>query len=321
MKNAPPAMGATEWMLLLLLSALWGGSFFFIGIAVKALPPFTLVALRVGVAATALNLIVRATGSRMPPERRTWGAFFGMGLLNNMVPFSLIAWGETHIAIGLASILNATTPLFTVVVAHFLTRDEKMTKGRLSGILVGFTGVAVIIGVKSLHGLGAGTLAEFAVLGAALSYSFAGVFGRRFKKLGVSPLVTATGQVTASTILLAPVAAVIDRPWTLPAPGWETWAAVLGLALFSTALAYIIYFRILATAGATNVQLVTFLIPVNAILLGALFLGEHLVLKDFAGMAFIALGLAAIDGRVWRAIRKKTDRESVLACATKRGRQ
>ncbi|MFK5927546.1 MAG: EamA family transporter, partial [Desulfuromusa sp.] len=182
--------------------------------------------LRVGLAAIVLNLVVRASGLRMPTDRRLWGAFFGMGLLNNIIPFCLIVWGQTHIASGLASIFNATTPLFTVIVAHKFTKDEKITGGRLVGIIVGFAGVAAIIGLDSLSTLGNNTLAQFAVLGAALSYTFAGVYGRRFKSYGVAPMVTATGQVTASTLLLVPLAVIVDQPWTLAIPGLETWAAM-----------------------------------------------------------------------------------------------
>ena len=309
MDNINRTMGPLEWTLLLVLSVLWGGSFFFVGVAVKALPPFTIVALRVGLAAIALNIIVRATGMRMPTDPKLWGAFIGMGLLNNMIPFSLIVWGQTHIASGLASIFNATTPLFTVVVAHAFTKDEKITGGRLGGIIVGFAGVAVIIGLDSLNSIGTNTLAQFAVLGAALSYAFAGVYGRRFKSYGVSPMVTATGQVTASTILLVPIAVIVDKPWNLSVPGLETWAAIVALALFSTALAYILYFRILAVAGATNLLLVTFLIPISAILLGVIFLDEQLYFRDFAGMGLICLGLVAIDGRLFQYFRKRISRK------------
>jgi drug/metabolite transporter (DMT)-like permease len=174
-----------------------------------------------------------------------------------------------------------------------------MTGNRLAGVLVGFAGVAVMIGPAALAGLGNGLLPQLAVLGAALSYSFAGIFGRRFKGLGVSPLVTATGQVTASTLMLVPVALLVDRPWTLPMPSAAAWGAVIGIALLSTALAYVIFFRILASAGATNLMLVTFLIPVSAILLGGLFLGELLAVRHGVGMALIAGGLAAIDGRLF----------------------
>lgn len=294
----PARMSLLDWSLLLALSILWGGSFFFVGVVVKTLPPFTIVLLRVAIAAAALHLVLRATRSPMPWDARTWFAFFGMGLLNNAIPFSLIAWGQTHIASGLASILNATTPLFTVLVAHVLTADERLSKGRIVGVLLGFAGVVALIGPQALVGLGKDVLAQFAVLGAALSYAFASIFGRRFKRMGVSPLATAAGQVTASSALVLPVALIVDRPWTLPSPELPVWGAILGLALLATALAYILFFRILASAGAVNLMLVTFLIPVSAILLGSVFLGETLAPMDFLGMALIGLGLAAIDGRL-----------------------
>mgnify|MGYP001767165743 CR=1 FL=1 len=292
------SMGPTEWSLLVVLSVLWGGSFFFIGVAVDDLPPFTIVFLRVALAAVVLNAFVLTSGSGLSWNRELWRSFLGVGLLNNVIPFCLIVWGQARIASGLASILNATTPLFTVVVAHFLTRDERLSASRLGGVLFGLAGVALMIGPELLAGLGTDVLAQFAVLGAAICYAFAGVFGRRFHDRGVAPLVTAAGQVTASSVLLLPVAVVVDRPWTLPMPGLEVWLAMLGLALFSTALAYILYFRVLASAGATNLMLVTLLIPVSAVLLGTSVLGERLEAKHFAGMALIGLGLAAIDGRV-----------------------
>ena len=298
------AMSPGDWALIAILSIIWGGSFFFIGVAVNGLPPFTIVGLRVGIAALALHVIVRATGQRMPLNRETWVAFFGMGFLNNLLPFCLIVWGQTRIASGLASILNATTPLFAIIVTHLLTEDEKMTPNRLGGVLIGLSGVVMIIGTDALKGMGADVLAQFAVLGAAICYSLAGVFGRRFRRLGVSPLITATGQVSASTVMLLPLAILADRPWQLPVPGIDVWAAIIGLALISTAFAYIIFFRVLASAGVTNIMLVTFLIPVSAILLGVTFLGEHLQVKHLVGMGLIGLGLAAIDGRILGIMRK-----------------
>lgn len=297
------SMTALEWGMLLALSVLWGGSFFFNGVAVKELPTLSVVVARVGLAAVILLLALRFLGSGMPTDRRTWVAFFGMGLLNNALPFSLIVWGQGHIASGVASILNATTPLFTVVVAHWLTQDEKMTGGRLAGVIAGLAGVTVMIGGEALASLGVSVLAQLACLGAAVSYAFAGVFGRRFKAMGVTPMQTAAGQVTASTVLLLPLMLVVDRPWALPPPGTAAVLAIVGVAALSTALAYILYFRILATAGATNLLLVTFLIPVTAILLGVLVLGESLQPKHGLGMALIGLGLAAIDGRPLRAVR------------------
>jgi len=313
MTSVNRTMGPVEWSLLIALSVLWGGSFFFVGVAVSGLPPFTIVALRVGLAAIVLNLFVLAVGLRMPVERRVWLAFFGMGFINNLIPFSLIVWGQTHIASGLASILNATTPLFSVVVAHWLTTDERMTPGRIAGIVLGIAGVAVIIGPGALRGLGTNVLAQLAVLGASLSYAFGAVFGRRFRDMGIKPHVTATGQVSASTVMLLPLALLVDRPWTLAMPGMEVWGAVLGLAVLSTAVAYIIYFRILGSSGATNILLVTFLIPVSAVLLGVTILGETLLPRHLAGMLLIGLGLAAIDGRVvalWRSAGSGADGRS-----------
>jgi drug/metabolite transporter (DMT)-like permease len=297
-------MSLFEWAMLLGLSVLWGGSFFFAGVALSALPPLTLVVLRVGLAALILNAALPLAGLRLPRGREVSAAFFGMGLLNNVVPFCLIVWGQTQIASGLAAILNATTPLFTVV-AHLLTADERMTGNWLAGALTGLLGVAVMIGTAAFADEGSHLLAQLAVLGAALSYALAGVFGRCFQRMGVPALATATGQVTASTLLLLPVALLTDRPWTLPMPGAPVWGAVLGIAALSTALAYLLYFRLLATAGATNLLLVTFLIPVTAILLGTGVLGESLEVRHIVGMALIGVGLAAIDGRLLRRVRRR----------------
>lgn len=304
-RATPAAMGPLEWALLLSLSLLWGGSFFFSKLALAELPPLTIVLARVGLAALALHLVVLATGRRMPTDRGSWARFFAMGLLNNLIPFSLIFWGQTQIASGLASILNATTPLWTVVLAHLLTSDERLTAGRLLGVLLGLAGAVVVIGPDMLGGLGLDVLAQLAVLGAACSYAFAGIYGKRFR--GTPPILTATGQVTATAIMMLPIVALADQPWALPMPHLATWGALAGLALLSTAVAYMIYFRLLATAGATNLLLVTFLIPVSALLLGSAFLGERLDLRHFLGMALIGLGLAAIDGR-YRLLWARPDR-------------
>lgn len=292
-----------EWAMLLVLAAVWGGSFFFNGIAVRELPVFTIVVARVALAALILAALTRLAGETLPREPRIWRAFLAMGLVNNVVPFSLIVWGQQHIASGVASILNASTPLFTVVLAHFLTSDEKLTPGRAAGVVTGFAGVAVMIGLDLAEALGAHVAAQALCLAGAVSYAFAGIYGRRFRTMGLSPLAAATGQVTASSLLLVPLVLVVDRPWTLAMPGTATLAALAGVAAISTAFAYVLYFRILSSAGATNLLLVTFLIPVSAILLGVLFLGEVLLPRHVAGMALIGLGLSAIDGRPWRALR------------------
>ncbi len=290
--------------MLLALSVLWGGSFLFNGIAVRELPALTIVLARVALAAWILLLVCRAMGVRIPRDGRAWAAFGVMGLLNNAVPFTLIVWGQHHIASGVASILNATTPLFGVVLAHVLTADERLTPERLGGVLVGLSGVAVTIGLDAVGTLGADLPAQLGVLAAALSYALAGLWGRRFRRMGVAPLATATGQVCALSAVLLPLVLLVDRPWTLPMPSLATWGALLGLTALSTALAYVLYFRILATAGATNLLLVTFLIPVSAILLGLLFLGEALEPQHLLGMALIGAGLALIDGRLVRGLRR-----------------
>jgi drug/metabolite transporter (DMT)-like permease len=294
-KSIDRVMNPVEWSLLIVLSILWGGSFFFSKVALAELRPFTLVLGRVSLASIVLNVVVVATGYRMPRSLRTWGSFTIMGTLNNLIPFSLIFWGQTQIASGLASILNATTPLWAVLLAHFFTTDEKLTPNRLGGVLLGLFGVALIIGPGALRGLGLNFLAQVAVVGAALSYAVAGIYGKRLK--GIPPLVTASGQVTSTTIMMIPLVLLVDQPWALSMPTTRTWGALLGLALLSTAIAYSIYFRLLASAGATNLLLVTFLIPVSALLLGRTFLDERLDPSHLLGMAVIGVGLAAIDGR------------------------
>lgn len=293
------SMNTRTWVMLLALSVLWGGSFLFIGIAVRELPPLTLVFARVMIAAAVLigvavlmRLSFRLTGAVLL-------TLVGMSVLNNVIPFTLIVWAQGSIPSGLASILNATTPLFTVAVLHAAT-DEKAGHLKILGVVTGFLGVVVMMG-RDLGTLGASALLpQGAVLGAAMSYAVAGLWSRRIARQGIPPLVAAGGQLLCSTLLIAPLMLVVDRPWLLPIPSLKVVLAVLALALLSTALAYILFFRILARAGATNLSLVTFLIPVSAILLGIMVLGESLNAAQIAGMALIGLGLALIDGRLFR---------------------
>ena len=201
-------MGAAEWGMLLGLSVLWGGSFFFIGVAVKELPPLTIMMLRVGVAALILHVVVRVMGQWMPRDPKVWLAFGGMGLLNNVIPQTLIVWGQTQIPSGLASILNATTPLFAVLVAHFFTSDEKMTGKNLPASLSGLLEWPSWLARRRCSGLGSNIWAQLAILLASAFYGISGVYGRRFKQMGVTPMMTATGQLTASTLMLTPVALI-----------------------------------------------------------------------------------------------------------------
>lgn len=302
MTSANRPMTPGEWATLLVLSGVWGGSFFFNAVAVADLPVLTVVTARVGIAALLLAGFLALAGYRFPRDARVWAAFGVMGLLNNALPFTLIVWGQTMVPSGVASVINAATPLFGVVLAHYLTADEPMTANRVAGVLVGFAGVAVMVG--GAIGGGDALLGEIACLAATLCYACATIFGRRFRVMGVSPMVTAAGQLIAASAALLPLALAIDRPWALPAPGHPAVAAVFGLAAVSTAFAYVLFFRLLATAGATNLLLVTLLVPVSAILLGTTFLGEVLQARQVAGMGLIALGLAAIDGRPWRAARR-----------------
>jgi len=292
------------WIWLLSLSILWGGSFFFAKVVVGELRPLIVVFGRVGLAALTLNIVLAATGHSLFQRDTPWPTFFAIGLLNNLIPFSLLFWAQLHLASGVASILNATTPLFTLVVAHFLTADEKMNAVKVAALLIGLGGVAVLVGPTAMSYLDAGLWGQIACLGAAFSYALAGVYGRRFQRMGITPMEAATGQVTASAVLILPIMLSIDQPWSLSTwPSSTVWAALAGLALLSTALAYVLYFRILAEAGATNLLLVTFLIPVTAILLGTAFLGERLELRQVAGMAMIGAGLALIDARIVAVLR------------------
>ncbi|BCB20782.1 DMT family transporter [Bosea sp. ANAM02] len=290
-------MGPLEWLLLIVLSVLWGGSFFFNKLTVAEWPPFAVVQVRVGLAALALLLAVRIAGHSMAVGRELWLAFFGMGILNNLIPFSLFLWGQQQIASGLASILNATTPIFAVLVMHCFG-NEKATGLKLGGVLAGLIGVAILMGPDALSGLGSNLAAQLACILAAVSYAFSGLLGRRFR--GVSPLVAATGQLSASTLMMIPIVFLMHPPWTLPVPSQTALLALVGLALISTALAYLLFFRIMRAAGPSNVMLVTFLIPVSAILLGSGLLGEDLLPRHFAGMIAIFVGLALIDGRIMR---------------------
>jgi drug/metabolite transporter (DMT)-like permease len=297
-----PAIPSAVWGMLLFLSLLWGGSFFFARIAVREVPPLMLVLMRVAIAAAALHLYLLAKGDWHLFKRQQFAPFLLLGLLNNAIPFSLLFIGQTELGAGLAAVLNALVPFWTVAAAHFITADEKFTANKLAGIALGVAGAAVIIGPSAVTGLGAPLWAKIAVIGAGISYAFASIYAKRFKS--VPPIVTAAGQLTASSLIMLPAALLAHGFWPPVSVSLPVWSAVLALAVASTSLAYIIFFRIIAAAGATIVSLVTLLVPVSAILLGTVFLRESLSAAELAGMALIGLGLVIIDGRMLAALKR-----------------
>ena len=300
-------MKSKEWGLLIILSMFWGGSFFFVEVALLDFQPFTLVFLRIGIAALILAGVVYLTGKRLPASIKTWRGYAVMGMLNNAIPFSLIVWGQTHIESGVASILNATTPIFTVLLAHFLTSDERLTTQKITGVLIGFIGVCLMMEPELKDGFSWRGLGQAAVLGAAVAYSFAAIFGKQFKD--IPAIVNSAGMLICSSIIMFPLVILIDSPWALR-PSVEALSAVLGIAVISTAIAYLLYFHLLATAGATNVLLVTFLIPISALLLGVGLLGEVIKVLEYAGMGWIFLGLVIIDGRALNLIKQLNRRRT-----------
>jgi len=295
---APAAMSLRNWAMLILLGAIWGGSFFFARIAVAEIQPLTLVLFRVAIAAAALHVYLAARGISFRSALPFAGGFVLLAMLNNVVPFSLIFAGQTELGAGLASVLNATTPFWTALLANMLTADEKLSWNKVAGILLGIAGTAVMIGPGLVAGMGGPVWAKFALVGASVSYAFALIVAKRFK--GIPPTVVAAAQLTASTIIMIPVVLAVNGVQGMFAASAHVWASVVALALMSTAFAYILYFNLIAAAGATNASLVTLIVPVSAILLGVVFLGERLELFEMAGIALIGLGLVTIDGRLLR---------------------
>src|SRR5881227_1147274 len=242
-------MNRGDWLILGTLAVIWGGAFFFIGVAVRHVPPLTYVWLRLTIAAAAMWLFLRFKGQGLGLPRGAWASIFLLALLNNALPFALFGWSQTHIASGLASILNATTPIWGVVVAHLLTHDERMSPRKVAGVLLGFGGVAMMIGPSLLSSLGSAALAQLACVTASLSYALAAVWARRFRTMGISPLSVTTGQLTAGAAIMLPIALLVDHPWQLAMPPLSAWGAIVSLALLCTAFGYVLYFRLIDRAG------------------------------------------------------------------------
>ena len=292
-------MSAADWGVIMLLSLLWGGAFFMIELGLRGFPPITLVFLRMALAVPPMLLILKVMGHRLPGDLKSWRQLFILGTINAALPFILFFWGQTQIDSGLASILNATTPLWGVVTAHFLTRDEKATPARVVGVFLGLAGITVMVGTDALGGMSGNVLAQMACLAATFFYALAAVYARTLSQSTLTPLVVATGQVITAALIMLPIMLAVDQPWTLPTPGWDAWAGAIGLAVPSTAIAYVFYFRLIDKAGASNAMLVAFIMPVIAVVLGVAALGETIEPKEAAGAVLIALGLLAIDGRIF----------------------
>lgn len=307
-KTATRPMSASDWAQLVLLGALWGGSFFFAHIAVAEIPPLALVLYRVSIAALVLHVWLRLRNISFAPVIARSASFLGLALLNNIIPFSLIFSGQTEIGAGLASVLYATTPLWTVLVANLLTSDEKLSASKLAGVALGIGGAATMIGPGLFANLGGPTWAKLAVIAAAISYAFAAVFAKRFRD--IKPIVVAAGQLTASTIFMIPIVLLLYNPSDIVSANISIWLAIGTLAIVTTAFAFILYFNLIASAGATNASLVTLLVPASAIILSTAFLGERLETYEFLGLALIVSSLVVVDGRFlqWRRIgaRKKS---------------
>lgn len=277
---------------LLLLGAVWGASFLFIKIGVSELAPVSLVALRVSTAALLLLGILFARGLRLPRSWRLWGHIAFTGFVGLVVPYMLITWGEQSIPSGMAAILNATTPLFTLLLAYVWTREEALSGMRLLGVAIGFVGVVVAVGVEDLNLSNASTQGQLAVLVAAAAYGVSGVYSRRAFR-GLPPLLPAAGQMLTAALMIAPFALTMHG---FPTPSARVWAAVLALAVLGTALAYVLLYWLIERLGATRASMVTYLLPPFALLYGALFLREPIALNALSGLALVVLGILLANG-------------------------
>lgn len=297
-----PTMDSKSWLMLMILSIIWAGSFLLTEIALRELPPLAIMTARVTIGAIGLYGMMLVAGVGFPSRDQVAplklvGAFMVLGILNNVIPFSVLVWGQTHMSASLASILNATMPLFTVILAHYFTVDEKITSNKLVGVLIGIGGVAVIVGEHGIDFSSGSNFAKIAILGAPFSYAVAALIARRFAAWNLSPLFVAFGQSAAAAVVALPLTTLVENPWGISV-SVTGWASLIALGLFCSSVAYLIYFRLIATAGATNTSLITLTIPPFAVVSGVLLLGESLSMAQVAGMALILFGLLVTDGRL-----------------------
>ena len=282
---------AFELALLLVLATLWGASYSFIKVGVATIPPITLIAARTGIAGALLLAIMRFRGIRMPRDAATWRRFLFQACLNSVIPWTMIAWGERSLDAGLATILNSTSPIFTFFLTLAVTRHEALTFRKLLGVVAGMAGICLIVGVEALAGLGEQLVAQVVMVLAAICYAGAAIFGRGFKDL--DPMAPAAGSLLAGAAILVPVSLVVDRPWTL-VPSKSSVLALLGLAVFSTAMALVIYFRLIQTLGSVGTTAQAYLRVPIGVALGVLFLDERPSATAWMGLACVVIGVAAM---------------------------
>jgi drug/metabolite transporter (DMT)-like permease len=282
---------AGELALLLLLAALWGASYSFIKLGVATIPPITLIAARTVIAGVLLLIIMRWRGIRMPGDRATWCRFAVQACLNSVIPWTLIAWGERSVDAGLATILNSAAPIFTFLLTALVTRHETTTPRKLFGVIAGMAGICLIVGVKALDQVGQEFWAEVAIVAATICYACGAIFSRGFQ--GLDPMAPAAGSLLCGTALLIPLSLVFEQPWT-SAPSSSSVSALLGLAVFSTAAAFAIYFRLIQTLGSVGTTAQAYLRVPIGVAVSVVFLGEHLAPTAWIGLACVVAGVAAM---------------------------
>lgn len=292
---------AAELALLLLLSTLWGASYSFIKIGVETIPPVTLIAARTLIAGTILLTTIRWRGLHLPRDPRTWGRFMVQACLNSVVPFTLIAWAQQTTEAGLAAILNSTTPIFAFLLTVLVTRHEAVVRRKVFGVLAGLIGICLIVGVEALGGLGHELWAQLAIVAATICYAGAAIFGKNFE--GLDPMMPAAGSLICGAAILLPVSLLVDRPWTLtPAPA--SIVALLSLSVFSTALAFVIYFRLVQTLGSVGTTAQAYLRVPIGVAIGVLFLGETLTSTAWVGLGCVVAGVIAMTLPSWKSSRR-----------------
>lgn len=280
---------------LLLLAVLWGPSFLFIKVAVQEIPPITLANLRVGIAALILYVILRAKGRKLPRSREMWRHFIIAGFFANALPFALFSWGEIYVDSALASILNGTTPLFTILFAHFFIPEDRITPPKLLGTFIGFIGLVLLVGPSFLQGAEATFWGLLAIIGAAVCYGISIVYIKIYMAT-LPPFVAPTGQLLTATLILLPLSIFVENPFVMPLPSWQATSSLLALAIFGTAIAFIVYYHIVDSSSATHLSMITYLVPIFGIFLGVVFLNEKIGWTAYIGCLFILLGVMVANG-------------------------